>query len=407
MKRTGALIMPFISFFLVAFVTVYMGYHVIAALQNPLKTIEAITFVIEDTIPANGYFVRNEVLIPRQDGIVQPAVDNGERLAKGDTAFNIYQNQAAINLSDELSEISRRIADMEYAEEHSAASVDVSQLDKQIYASVTDMLNSRDNGDRQTALTQSLEFKSLAFRREYTYGKGEDLSGKLEQLKIEEEMLRSAQQTAVSGIKAEQSGAFTTEVDGYENVFNMESLETVTLIQLQHPAKDASLTQDYMGKQVVGFSWGYIIAISEEDARFLKVGQKLTLRFTDIGRTVVDFKIARIHFEEGEAVISLTTNANVVSFINTRRLPSDVLLNSYSGLRVPKEAMRMVDGQHGVYCLMGSRAVFKPVEIVTERDNFYLVEFDPVTAKPSQLLPADRMILAAKDIYDGKVFAEN
>lgn len=399
--------MPLISFFLVVFVTIYMGYHVIAALQNPLKTIEAITFVIEDTISVNGYFVRDEALIARVDGIIQPAVSNGERLAKGDTAFNVYQTQTAINLDDELNELKRRIEDMEYAAEHTAANIDVSQMDMQIYASITDMLNARDTGDRQDAIEHSIEFKSLAFKREYTYGEGSDLTGKLEVLKQEEEILRSAQQTAVSGVKVEQSGAFTTEVDGYEYTFNMESLETITLTQLQNPYKDTSLISNNIGKQVLGFSWGHIITIQEEDARFLKIGQKLTLRFTDVGHTVVDFKITRIHFEDGEAIISLTTNANVSALINIRRLPSDVLLDSYAGLRVPKEAMRLVDGQHGVYCLMGSRAVFKPVEIVTERDNFYLVEYDSVTAKTSQLLPGDKMIIAAKDIYDGKVFEGN
>ncbi|MCL2080948.1 MAG: hypothetical protein FWH16_02495 [Oscillospiraceae bacterium] len=406
MKRSW--ILSFVSFLLVGFVTVYMGYHIITALADPLRTVEAVVFVIEDVIPANGWFTRDEELITRADGITMPAVKNGERLAKGDTAFYIYQNRAAIELADSLSELSRRIGDMEYVAEHTAANIDVSQLDRLIYARVTDMLNARDSGDRVSVLDQGLEFKSLVFRREHTYGRGADLSDTLTGLKARERALRAERETAVSDIKAERSGIFTTEVDGFEEVFTMASLDDITLAVFQNPPGDAALVRDNMGKQADGFSWGHIISIPEDDARFLKEGQALTLRFTDSARTTVDFRIRRIHFEEGQALISLTANTNKAEFINTRRLPSDVILDTYSGLRVPKEAIRLnADGRTGVYCLMGSRAVFKPVDIISERDNYYLAAFDPVTAGASQLLPADKMIIGAKDIYDGKVYSDN
>jgi hypothetical protein len=269
------------------------------------------------------------------------------------------------------------------------------------------MLNARDSGDRKNVLDQGLEFKSLVFRREHTYGQGADLTVALDALRAQEKQLRSERETAISYIKAERSGMFTTEIDGFEELFTMDTLNTITLAEFQTPRQDSRLIRDNMGKQILGFSWGHIIAIPEEDARFLRVGQSLTLRFTDISRTVVDFRIRRIHVEDEQAIISLTTNSNAAMFVNTRRLPSDVILNSYSGLRVPREAIRLVDGRMGVYCLMGSRAVFKPVDIINERDNYYLVAFDSVTARASQLLPADRIIIGQKDIYDGKVYAGN
>ncbi|MCL1820318.1 MAG: hypothetical protein FWG36_06655 [Oscillospiraceae bacterium] len=407
MKRSKSWVMPFVSFFLVGFVTVYMGYHIITALSDPIQTVEAITFEIEDSIPANGWFVRDETLITSTDGITQPAVKNGERLAKGDAAFYVFQDRSAIELAAELADLSRRINDIEYVTKNSAANADVSYLDRLIYASVADMLYARDAGDRQTVLEQGLEFKSLVFRREYTYGSGADLTDTLESMKSRESALLAEQQSAVSQIKAELSGMFTTEVDGYEQTFDMQSLDTITLPGFQNPPQNKGLINANEGKQVTGFTWGHIIAIPEEQARFLKVGQALTLRFTDIGRTVVTFTIKRIHIEEEQAVISLTARDNMAAFINVRRMPSDVILNLHSGLRVPKEAIKLNDGRTGVYCLVGNRAIFKPIEILVERDNYYLAAFDPVAARASNLLPADKIITAAKDLYDGKVYEDN
>lgn len=409
MKRSGGLLMPIVSALLILFVTVYMGFHIINAMRDPLKTVEAVEFSIEDTVQANGYFVRDEILIAKTGGVVRPSVENGARLAKGDVAFYVYRDQAALELDAELKGLEARIANMEYAQSQTTGIMDAAQMDRLIYARLTDMLNARDSRRKTLMSDQTVEFESLVFKREYTYNGGADISGTIAALKSEALDLRKRQTSAVSSIKAERSGAFTTEIDGYEGVLSMETLESMTLsgFDALGTMKNAGAAAENMGKQALGFSWGYIMDIPEDSSLLIKTGQKITLRFTDIYRTYVSFTVERIERENGRALVCLTTNANVSLFIDSRRLPSDVITQSHSGLRVPKEAIRLNMGKTGVYCLVGDRAVFKPVEIITERDNYYLVAFNAVTADAKGLLPADKMIVGGKDIYDGKVYAAN
>ena len=79
----------------------------------------------------------------------------------------------------------------------------------------------------------------------------------------------------------------------------------------------------------------------------------------------------------------------------------DIVLDSYTGIRVPREALRQVDGQWGVYCLVGGLSRFKPVEWVYQTDSYYLVE--PAKSSSQGLTLHDRIIIKGRDLEKDKV----
>lgn len=63
---------------------------------------------------------------------------------------------------------------------------------------------------------------------------------------------------------------------------------------------------------------------------------------------------------EGETcLLVLSCERNLQDVTALRRQDADIIFSSYSGLRVPKQALYMVEGQTGVYVLESARA---PVE---------------------------------------------
>ena len=107
-----------------------------------------------------------------------------------------------------------------------------------------------------------------------------------------------------------------------------------------------------------------------------------------------------------------------------RHQNAQIIFDSYAGIRVPKDALRVVtetieDGSGGeitqrmtgVYCRIGLAAQFKPVSVVYQGEDYYLVEADPtilgqMTEKQLQirtLRSGDDVIVTAHDLYDGKV----
>ena len=91
-------------------------------------------------------------------------------------------------------------------------------------------------------------------------------------------------------------------------------------------------------------------------------------------------------------------------------------LARYAGLRIPKQALHMekyttTDEQTGettehqmlgVYVLMAGRAEFKQVKVVTESQDFYVVNAVDATAADT-LRAGDEVIVRAVGLYDGKL----
>ena len=106
-----------------------------------------------------------------------------------------------------------------------------------------------------------------------------------------------------------------------------------------------------------------------------------------------------------------------------RQQSAEVILGSVSGIRVPREALRaekttldengqaVTTEQAGVYCLVGMEARFKPVKVVYSGDGFALVRSAYDTAagdltgsqEVARLRAGDQVIIAGRDLYDGKV----
>ena len=87
--------------------------------------------------------------------------------------------------------------------------------------------------------------------------------------------------------------------------------------------------------------------------------------------------------------------------ISMRKQVATVVVASYSGLKVPKSAVRMEDDKMGVYVLSNSVASYKNIEPLFEGDSYYIVEQN-VTGNDS-LVINDDIIVEAKDVNDKKV----
>ena len=85
-----------------------------------------------------------------------------------------------------------------------------------------------------------------------------------------------------------------------------------------------------------------------------------------------------------------------------RQQSADIVFVSHAGLRVPKSAVHVdKNSQPGVYVLEGATAVWKPIQILHDNGESYVVELDRTST--SNLWPGDEVIVGAKNLYDGKV----
>ena len=88
--------------------------------------------------------------------------------------------------------------------------------------------------------------------------------------------------------------------------------------------------------------------------------------------------------------------------METRTLNAELVIDSYSGLKISSSAIRVNDkGEKGVYVQNGNLVEFKKVNIIYSGDDFILSETD--VGKDGYVKLYDNIIIEGKDLYDGKI----
>ena len=151
--------------------------------------------------------------------------------------------------------------------------------------------------------------------------------------------------------------------------------------------------------------------LSAAQAARLEKGQAVGLRPLTGVDFDLDVTVERIGREEnGRCVVVLLGDSRLAYVSLLRAQNAELILRRYEGLRIPKNALRVnADGASGVYCRVGLRAYFKPVEVLWQGEDYCLVR--PVTIESTiessiqlyTLRVNDEVIISANDLYDGKV----
>lgn len=400
-------------------VLAYFGVQGYLYFSDPLSTTLAYSYQVEEGLSLSGYVVRTEQVLPDDaSGLLRLQRSEGERVSVGGTVATVYADQASLDSQTEIDTLTTRIEQLEYAQEAALSSEVSLKLDTQIMQSILDYRGSL-AADRLVKAEDSGEkLRSLVLKRDYTYSETEDLSGQIEELRARLKNARAQAAGSIRRVTAPAAGLYSAVVDGYETVLTPKSLEGMTPSQLAGVRADTTVRSD-VGKLILGDAWYYVAAMSAEDAEELEeAGGSLTLRFTKSVERDLAVSLVSVGPEENGRCVAVFRGTTYLSQLTLLRQQSaQVISRTIEGIRVPKEAVRIVttsveneDGARtttqttGVYCVVGQEARFKPVEVVYTGDSFVLVRANNPTDKETiRLRPGDEVVVSARDLYDGKV----
>ncbi len=399
----------------------YFGVQAARYFTDPLSTTLAYHYAVEESISVSGYVVRDEqVLSNESSGLLQLLREEGERVSAGGTVAAVFADQASLDLQTEIESLTSRIEQLQYAQEAELGVEITQRLDNQIHQSILSYRAALEAGRFQDAEEQGSTLRSQVLKRDYSVSGGEDLTAQLQELQSQRQTLQSQAAGSVRRITAPAAGLYSAVVDGYETVLTPESLADLTPSALESVTADESV-QSNVGKLVLGETWYYAAVLTAEEAEELEKAAdagELYLRFAQGVDTDLPVTLESIGPEEnGQAVAILSGELYLSQLTLLREQSAQIIFSSVEGIRVPREAVRLVtetteneDGTvtettvTGVYCVSGREAEFKPVEVLYSNENFALVEADIASNQELlRLRPGDEVIINARDLYDGKV----
>lgn len=396
-------------------VLIYFGVNVAAYFNDPFTTTLAYGYTSESAVTVAGYVVREEEVLTGQGDLIYVSRREGEKVSQGGTVALIYPSQEALDNANTLRDLEEQLQQLLQARNLTGGTLATARLDEAVSASLVDFRSELAQGSLEGASSAGETLRSAVLQRSYAYTGTEALEASIASLQAQVSDLTAAGSGGATRITAPQGGIFSSLVDGYETVLTPDMLEDMTCQDYRDlPAASGGGS---VGKMIYGTEWYYVTLMRTDDMGSLKVGDSVTLRFqTGLDRDLT-MTVERISDEDsGQRLVVFSSSRYLNLTTLLRHQNAQIIFNSYSGLRVPRSAVRILtetvtdeDGTEltekttGVYCLWGSAARFKPVDIVWQEDSYILVTPAEGATSTRTLRAGDEVITAAEDLYDGKV----
>lgn len=391
----------FLKAFLILLAAVFIINQLIASLYNPIKTENAVYYTATDGFNITGVIIRNETLVSYDGGgVMHFVVSDGNRVAKNGVIANVYDNE---NDSIEVTErqaLEKKISEIEEIigyNDIGAANLDL--INAKIDDRVDDLIYSASAGNYSTVNTASADLLTAILRRQAAMGESTDFKARLDTLKSQ---LSASLPNAKKQIFSDRSGYFVSTTDGYEKIFSGKDVSEITP-ELLERAEAEKYGDNVIGKIVSDYEWYIAAKISINDSLNYKEGDSLNITTSVKSSPSLSVTVKKINISEStsQAVVLFACNEMNSELATMRSGPMTVVKAQYSGLRVPRSALRVVDSVRGVYVLNGMQISFVPVNMIYSNDSYIICEKQTDGDKVLRLY--DCVVVKGKKLYDGKI----
>ena len=390
-----------ILWILLAAIAAYFGYNVVSSLYAPLMTATVTPYEAGAGYYASGFVVREEELLYSQYGTTVLNCAEGAHVAANDTVATGYRSEDAKTRQTRIDELSGQIEQLQYAWSAVSSVYDQAALDADIAGDLAQLSRYLALRDMNSVSDLSPELKGLILRRTGSDSDSGSLQARISTLQAELETLEAQSAGDTSAILAGKAGTFSAAVDGYESVLTPERLMEMTVAEFESVQPDET-DANAIGRLVTSATWYYACVVPASELSGVEEGNRATLTFARDYYQPVTMRVARLGGNEaGSRLLVLSSDRALQNVTLLRQQSAEIVFTSYSGLRVPKSAVRVENGQTGVYILEGTLAKWKPITILHDTGESYVAALD--TSSTDNLWPGDELIINAKNLYDGKV----
>ncbi len=382
-------------------VLLFFGVQLYQYFSDPLTITPVFASQTEETIPVDGWVVRDEEVF-HADGSLIHYFGEGEKVGVGQVLATAYSSAGALETVRQLESCELRLEQLEFALSSYLDPDAALKLDSVITENLLTLRADVSEGDYTTASENISRLKGNILKRSHSYSSAPEIQSEISAVQDEMATLR-ASLSGATNLWAQRAGTYSAVCDGYEAVLTPDMLPTLTPSALA--AVKAQNEPTDVGKLIYTDTWYYAANLSTADVARLPQGGQATLRLGKGLEKEITVTIRSISAEEnGKQTVVFSCDKYLAQVTQLRRQAADVVLDRYSGIHIPANALRMDStGQSGVYCLVGFVAEFKPVDVVYRGEGYTLVRATDQATGGRILRVGDEVIVTTEELYDGKV----
>lgn len=273
-------------------------------------------------------------------------VSEGERVAKGENVFRYYSDNES-NLLEKIQKLDEEIQ-IALDNETDLYSPDIIQIEKEIDEKVEELNDLR---DLQKIEEYKKQIGNLITKKAKMVGDLSASGSYIKKLITERSEYENKLNSGAEYISAPKSGMVSYKVDGLEDVLTVEDFSSITKQKLEElnlkTGKIISSSEE-CGKIINNFECYVATCINNKLNEDIKIGKKAKIRLSN--NQEIDAEVSYISKEENdnETLIILKINQLTEELINYRKISFDIIWWSYSGLKLPNQAIVEENGKNYV-----------------------------------------------------------
>ena len=412
----------FVTFFLLTFVS-----QLVNRFYKPLRTEFALYYEDVDSVLFKGVFIRNERQITPDGfagfvnnpsyGVVSYTNRCGAKLSIDSVIAVVYSDELQIANRKKIEQLQEQIDALVDSERFiGMQSEGEVQSDAQIGAfaelladSHLQILKSISEGDYEKASSYKNEYLSLRGKIDASRKTAEEivsgtgLEERIDQLQHQKRQLEGTLRSSLQEVRTSEPGYFVNNADGYESVLTFDNALDVSgeFIRSVIDNPTLSVNPNVAGKLIDGYRWRMAAIVPTDRTMGIFVGSSVNLRIGTYSRTVsAEVKVSNV-LGDGTTLLVFECELLAEEFVTKRVSSVRLLLDDYSGIRIPQSAVRFdEEGVRGVYIRNGSVLEFRKINMLRSEEDFVIVEN---TERPGYLRIYDEVVVSGKNLYDGKV----
>lgn len=380
-----------------------IAFGIINAATGHIRTETVYAGYSEDSLEASGFLIRTEQLINAPvSGVVSCNVPEESRVHKGQRIADIYAGTVDTAAQNKLSHLNERLAQYENTALSTEYAIrDDALRDTAVAARVVDIVKTGYTGNTEKVTDYKDEINRLLT------GVGEE-DTTLQALQQQKAELEAGLSNQVHSIYAPAPGVFSSVIDGMEGFFDLNNITPSVLAEAEQKAllqPGGAVEGQPVVKLIDNYRWYFAAVVEEVWLDQLQVGAMMEIRFPELSEQAIPAEITAIsQAEEGMVALVLACNHYVDHIYSRRKVNAEIIKNSYRGLRVPIEAVRVTEeGVTGVYRVRDAQAQFREVQVLHRNDTFAIIKEEPqLYGTKSGIALYDEVIVSDEEIIDGE-----
>lgn len=389
------------SIFLV-FIIVYQFY---IQMYKAAATEFAVEISCEETENTMGYFLRDEqVVYSGNSKYFDIIIPNGGKVSKNGTIANVYSTENAAKIQSQIRELQLKIDEYKSVASAGSGVNDSASYVGSVKKDAVSISDSISNYDPISAFEKSSNYIVSIIKHKISNGEITDYSHMIDELEKQMALLKAQSSSVTKYLSSPVSGYFTYKADGLETSLSMdmtENFDSSVFENIKSICQNQTVVNNAIGKVVKGSDWRICFKSSADKFEKTSIGSTVYIRIPSLTDSKIKCSVVGLKQEGKDVYIVLQSNVVTGDILSQRMCEIEVIIDSYNGLRIDKNAIRKIDGVEGVFVKSNGILRYRKVDILYIGSTYAVIKYDSIDK--SRVQAYDEVVIKGSDLYDGKV----